>query len=160
MWSSANGSGMRSHKTPGATSRAAAPAGGAENGYSRMEGIVAFIARAAGSERGMARASRLVRRSIVFQSPGHVKRCEQRARWRCEQRARSRSRSEWGASVCESAPAGDTRHWIPRMTCRELAPLAKRMGCERPRISANHRHAPSHLLIPCKEVAYRQVAKP
>ena len=31
--------------------------------------------------------------------------------WRCEQRARSRSRSEWGVSARESAPAGDTRHY-------------------------------------------------
>src|SRR6202790_5902548 len=46
MWSSAKGSGMRSHRTPGATSCVAPPQGGAEKGNSRVEGMVAFTARA------------------------------------------------------------------------------------------------------------------
>src|SRR6266699_1422296 len=45
---------------------------------------------------------------------------------RCEQRARSRSRSEWGASDRESAPAGDVRHCIPEIACKEPAFTAAR----------------------------------
>ena len=60
----------------------------------------------------------------------------------CARRPRSgrRSRSEWGASARESAPAGDERHSMVRLPNKGPVPFAKRMGCERPRISARPRH--------------------
>jgi hypothetical protein len=50
----------------------------------------------------------------------------------CRTRSRRRSRSEWGASVRESAPAGDTGHSMLRMAYKELAPFAKANGVRAP----------------------------
>ncbi len=74
---------------------------------------------------------------------------------RCEQRVRSRSRSEWGASAHESAPAGGPKQCIRRLACKEPAPLAKRVG------ASDRESAPAgdvrHCIpeIACKEPALR-----
>ena len=78
-----------------------------------LAGLAVFLASSA--------SNYMTGQMLVIDGGMSVGRCEQRARWRCEQRARSRSRSEWGASARESAPAGDTRHCIPWITYKEQA---------------------------------------
>jgi len=82
-----------------------------------------------------------------------VQRCEQRARWRCEQRARSRSRSEWGASVRESAPAGDPKQCIRRLACKSRRRSRSEWG------ASDRESAPAGDVTPCiPEIACKEPA--